>query len=148
MIMGVSNRNTQDGRLSALEAAFECAARVDDSRPSDSLGWIEATEYSKLQIQCSDIDEAKISTESTFFKPAGKDAIPVPHVDANLELYTIFRHSLKESDLTAIERQAGVLLDLIFMMFTPILRDTKQNTKQPTSERYRSLQSTTNWWKR
>ncbi|KAJ6019779.1 hypothetical protein N7499_003126 [Penicillium canescens] len=90
MVMGAFTRNSQDGRLSAREAAFECTARVHDTRPSDSLEWIDATKYFKLQIQCSN-----------FFK-ACEGAVPVPHPDANLGLHTKVCQSPKESDVTRI----------------------------------------------
>jgi hypothetical protein len=145
----IFTQDTQDDRSSARDAVAKCARRVWDARLSDSPERIKATDYSKLHIQCSDLDGDKIAAESQFFKPASEGDIPLPYPDVNdikvsLELHGEFRKRVRENGVTRVQEQAEGLGGSILMMFEAIPRDTKKTA----SGRYPSLQSTTNWQKR
>jgi hypothetical protein len=92
--------STQDDICSACDAAFECARLVSDVLPGGSPEWIEAEQYPKLHIECSDLDRDEIAVISPFFNPASEGATPFPNPDDEetrllLEGYAKFREWIK-----------------------------------------------------
>ncbi|KAJ5143870.1 uncharacterized protein N7515_002657 [Penicillium bovifimosum] len=124
-------QDTQDERISPRGAAAKCFELVWGARLSDSPELIEPADHSKLHIQCSDLDEDTLATESQFFRPAGDGEIPLPYsgddkTKARLEQYKRWRKLFRENRTADLAGQAGQLAYIISTMFDYISRNTKK----------------------